>query len=332
MRVRANARGPASRLRNLPLFWQIFLPTAVVLALAAVGLLVSPAAVSSRPSVAQVAGLAAAIAAIMLVNLIVIRRALGPLERLTQVMARVDPLEPGERAPNSGGSAETAQLAEVFNAMLDRIETERRESGARMLSAQERERVRLARELHDEIGQSVTGLMLELDRVAARAPSDLAPDLRETQETARAISNELREIVRRLRPEALDDLGLQSALIALTEQFSEQSGIVVERRLAAALPPLDDEAELVVYRVAQESLTNVARHSGAARVSVELEAGDDLVELVVYDDGSGPGDAPPGNGIRGMRERAILVGGRLSVVPASPGMRVRLTVPAGGPR
>ena len=88
---------------------------------------------------------------------------------------------------------------------------------------------------------------------------------------------------------------------------------MVERRLAAALPPLDDEAELVVYRVAQESLTNVARHSGAARVSVELEAGDDAVELVVYDDGSGPGGAPPGNGIRGMRERAILVGGRLSV-------------------
>ena len=84
--------------------------------------------------------------------------------------------------------------------------------------------MRLARELHDEIGQSVTGLMLEIDRVAKAAPAGLDAELRETQEAARAIGDELREIVRRLRPEALDDLGLHSALVALTEQFRRADG------------------------------------------------------------------------------------------------------------
>jgi two-component system sensor histidine kinase UhpB len=319
-------QGLGARVRRLPLFWQIFLPTAVVLALAAVVLLVSPAAVSSEPSEAQVIGFALAIVAIVFVILVVIRQAVGPLERLAEVMARVDPLAPGERAPTTGGSAETVQLAEVFNAMLDRIETERRESGARMLSATERERVRLARELHDEIGQSITGLMLELDQAAARAPDGVAKDLRETQEAARAIGDELREIVRRLRPEALDDLGLHSALVALTEQFADSSGVLVERRLGPRLT-LDDDAELVVYRVAQESLTNVARHAGAASVTVELADRGDVVELVVADDGRGLASAPAGNGIRGMRERAILIGGRLAVASTPRGAEVRLTIP-----
>ena len=129
------------RLRDLPLFWQIFLPNVLVLAVAAGVLALSPASVSSRPSSGQALGLFIALVVIVLINLILIRRAVAPVERLTQVMARVDPLEPGQRAPTDGGSAETRQLAEVFNAMLQRLETERRDSGARMLSAQERERV-----------------------------------------------------------------------------------------------------------------------------------------------------------------------------------------------
>ena len=196
---------------TLPLFWQIFVPNGIVLVVAAAVLALSPASVPSEISTAQALELVGAVALMVLVNLVLIRHAVKPLERLTQVMAKVDPLEPGQRAPADGGSPEATRLAAVFNEMLDRLETERRDSAAKMLSAQERERIRLARELHDEIGQSVTGLMLELDRAAGRAPDELAVELRETQEVARAISSEVREIVRRLRPEALDDLGLKSA-------------------------------------------------------------------------------------------------------------------------
>jgi two-component system, NarL family, sensor histidine kinase UhpB len=323
-----SARTVGERLRNLPLFWQIFLPNVIVLAIAAGVLALSPASVSSPPSSGQTLGLFVALVVIVLVNLILIRRAVGPVERLTQLMARVDPLEPGQRAPTGKGSVETAQLAEVFNAMLERLETERRDSGARMLSAQERERVRLARELHDEIGQSVTGLMLELDQVAKRAPAGLDAELRETQEAARAIGDELREIVRRLRPEALDDLGLHSALVALTEQFADQTGIPIERRLGKDLPPLSAETELVLYRVAQESLTNVARHADASRVVLELADRDGAVELRVADDGVGLNGSGRGSGIQGMRERAMLVGAKLTIdAGAEPGVEVALSVP-----
>jgi two-component system sensor histidine kinase UhpB len=318
------------RLRDLPLLWQIFVPNAVVLALVAAVLALAPVTVSSWPSTGQALGVIAALVMVVLVNLVLIRRAVKPLEHLSQVIVRVDPLEPGQRAPTTGGSAETRQLAEAFNAMLIRLETERRDSAARMLSAQERERVRLARELHDEIGQSVTGLMLELDQVAARAPLDLEGELRETQEAARGIGSELREIVRRLRPEALDDLGLHSALVALSEQFAAQTGIVVERRIAPDLSGLGGDAELVVYRVAQEGLTNVARHATASKVLLELRARGAALVLRIVDDGIGLDGSEPGSGIQGMRERAMLIGARLTLRPGEGrGVEVSLSIPIG---
>ena len=304
------------------------MPNAIVLVIVAAALALSPAAISSRPSVGQAIGLIVSLVAIVLINLLLIRRAVRPVERLTDVMSRVDPLEPGQRAPTDGGSAETTKLAEVFNDMLERLETERRASGVRMLSAQERERVRLARELHDEIGQSVTGLMLEIDQVANRAPAELEGQLGEIREATRAIGDEIREIVRRLRPEVLDDLGLRRALIALTEQFSDQTGIALERRLSNELNGLSDEAELVIYRVAQESLTNVARHAHASQVLVELRRGEPGVRLRVVDDGAGLAGADPGSGLQGMRERAMLVGAKLTIgAGALGGTEVVLSTP-----
>jgi two-component system sensor histidine kinase UhpB len=316
------------RLRNLPLFWQIFVPNVAVLALAATVLALSPASVSSAPTAQQTAGVFGALVIIILVNLILIRRAVRPLEELTRFMEDVEPLMPGQRARVEGGSAELRKLTEVSNDMLKRIETERRDSGTRMLSAQERERVRLARELHDEIGQSITGLMLELDHVAPRTPEPLRTDLREIQESARAIGDELREIVRRLRPEALDDLGLQSALVALAEQFTTQTGITVDRRFERIRPELSPEIELVLYRVAQESLTNVARHAQATKAIVELSGRNGTLELRVADDGIGFGGSHPGSGIQGMRERAMLVGANLRLLAGQDGgAEISLVVP-----
>jgi two-component system, NarL family, sensor histidine kinase UhpB len=241
-------------------------------------------------------------------------------------------LRPGKRLPDLGGSSETATLAEVFNAMIERLETERRESGRQLLSAQEQERLRLARELHDEIGQDLTGLMLEIDHAAGQAPAELGDQLREIQEAARALSAELREIVRGLRPEALDDLGLHSALVTLTKRFSEQSGVTIHRRLESVDPPLSDNAELVIYRVGQESLTNVIRHAGASEAWFELRSSPSEVRLRVADNGRGiaNGQLVAGDGIRGMRERAMLIGAQFELdSQPSVGVEVRLRLPPG---
>jgi two-component system sensor histidine kinase UhpB len=207
--------------------------------------------------------------------------------------------------------------------MLERLESERRESTRRVLDAQESERLRVSRELHDEVGQTLTAVLLQLGRIAKRAGPELAPELEEAQERARDTLEEVRRISRELRPEALDDLGLASALVALTERF----GLEVTRRLERELPPLDEEAELVIYRVAQEALTNVARHSGSASVELELASSNGTVTLRVLDEGRGI-DAEDGGGLRGMRERAVLVGAKLRVGRrAAGGTEVRLDVP-----
>jgi two-component system sensor histidine kinase UhpB len=328
-RNRRHNQAIGERFRSIPLSWQIFVPNALLLALIAAILALTPAHVSATASADQTIEVLVALAAILAINLILIRRTVAPLDRLTRLMARIDPLAPGERARVDGGSAELSKLAQMFNSMLDRLENERRSSAARMLSTQERERVRVARELHDEIGQSVTGLMLELDRTASDSPPAIEAKLREAQESARQIGAQLSGIVRRLRPEALDELGLRSALVALTERFSEQSSLAVIRRLDGHLPALSSDAELVVYRVAQESLTNIARHAEASRVKMELTEVSDGVRLRVSDDGHGiVNGTKPGNGIQGMRERAMLVGGRLSVgSPHGSGVEVVLHVP-----
>jgi two-component system sensor histidine kinase UhpB len=260
------------------------------------------------------------------INLWLIRRALEPLSRLTDLMAGLDPLEPGRRLEVTGGR-ETQQLGVVFNAMLERIEVERRDSGRRLLAAQEQERRRVARELHDEIGQVATSLTLEIDHAARIAGPDVAGRLADAREAARSLSLELNEIVRRLRPETLEDLGLASALTVLGDRAAEQGGLRVSRRLhlPAGLP---DDAELAIYRVAQEGLTNVVRHAHATRVELSLAETNGEIVLQIADDGRGLADATPGNGIRGMRERAMLVGGKLRIhSPARGGAEVTLRIP-----
>jgi two-component system sensor histidine kinase UhpB len=216
--------------------------------------------------------------------------------------------------------------------MLERLETERRESGSRALAAQEAERSRIARGLHDEVGQVLTAVLLELNALAPSLGDGRQQDLAETKTTVRRALEEVRRISRELRPEILEELGLVSALTELSSAFGRRTGLRVERDFDQALPPLSEEAELALYRVAQESLTNVARHAAAETASIALERGPDSVVLTVRDDGRGFFDgAPPERlgGIRGMRERALLVGGELAVKPSpAGGVEVRFEVPA----
>jgi two-component system, NarL family, sensor histidine kinase UhpB len=136
-----------------------------------------------------------------------------------------------------------------------------------------------------------------------------------------------------LRPEALDDLGLINALIALTSRADRQGGLRIERGLSADLPPLSTEIELVIYRVAQEALTNVLRHARAARCVVTLKRIGGELELNVSDDGIGMPTQLDGEtiGIEGMRERALLGGGRLTIASRSgEGTQVTLRLPIDG--
>lgn len=285
---------------------------AVLVVVAVVSVLVfSPGAVSSPVALKELAILAGALVAMGLLNLALMRRFLRPIEHLRDFVRTVDPLRPGQRASAKGPDSEASELAVAFNEMLARLERERIESGRLALAAQESERLRVAQELHDEVGQSLTAVLLQLGRLARQLPEGDRPALADAQATARESLEEVRRIARSLRPEALDDLGLPSALRVLAERVEEQGGIRVETRFERELPPLQDDEELVIYRVAQEALTNVVRHAGARSAQLELTTAAGSVRLAVRDDGRGFGGAAEGAGMRGMRERAVLVGARL---------------------
>ena len=255
--------------------------------------------------------LAVGLVALLAVNLVLLRRVFAPLDRLSRFMREVDPLRPGSRVPLPDGDSEIAELTVAFNEMVERLESERRDSALRALAAQEGERRRIALELHDEVGQALTAAMLRLDRV----------EVDEAKEGLRAALEEVRDIARRLRPEALDDLGLRNALRALVASVARDARLDVTPEIDAELPPLTPEQELVVYRVAQEALTNALRHAGAERAAVLAPRRGRRGGAAVEDDGRGfdPKRASPASGIRGMRERALLVRARLEVDSAPGG-------------
>ncbi|CCK27043.1 two-component system sensor kinase [Streptomyces davaonensis JCM 4913] len=310
----------------MSLFWRIFSLNAVGLVVAT-ALLLGPVTVSTPVLPAEALVVVVGLALLLVGNAVVLRLGLAPLQRLGRAMADADLLRPGARAVVAG-PAEATELITTYNTMLDRLQSERAAGAARALSAQERERHRIARELHDEVGQTLTAVLLQLKRVADRAPEGLREEVAQAQEATRAGLDEIRRIARRLRPGVLEELGLVSALRSLAGEFTTH-GLSVRPQLPAELPPLTEESELVLYRVAQEGLTNTARHAAADRAEISLEPVSHGVELVVRDNGKGLGAAPEGAGIRGMRERALLVGAELSVRPGpGGGTEVRLRVPA----
>jgi two-component system sensor histidine kinase UhpB len=300
----------------MSLLTRVFLANAVVLATITLLLLFSPIEISYPVTETQSVILVTGFIVSLLVNLVLLWRVVGPLRRLTETMRSVRPLEPSRRLVIPGADAEVRSLTAAFNDMLERLETERRESGRAAIAAQEEERRRVARELHDEVGQVLTGVMLQVQDPEAR-------------EAVRQSLEDVRRIARELRPETLDDLGLQSALRALATTAAAHQGLSVQRELDAGDMKLRPEVELVVYRVAQESLTNVMRHADASEVLLALQRVDGALRLIVRDNGRGlPDDAAAGAGMTGMSERALHVGGRL-VVASSPetGTEVRLDIP-----
>jgi two-component system, NarL family, sensor histidine kinase UhpB len=275
----------------------------------------------------------AVVAAALAFQLVSVLRRLAPLESLIEEMEKVDLNRPGPLLPDSiDGVAETEEVARIelaFLRMIRRLEAERRRAGSAALRAQEEERARVARDLHDEVNQSLTGLLLRLEAVREAAPPELEPELAETRLLANQAMRELLSLARQLRPTALDDLGLAAAIAGQVEQL-RHSGPEAELTTEGDFSDLDDDVQLVVYRVAQEALTNAARHSKAQRIEVSLRRNGDGVALDVADDGRGFAfaESESGLGIGGMRERALLVGAELTIESRPDhGTTVRLSVP-----
>jgi two-component system sensor histidine kinase UhpB len=280
-----------------------------------------------------VIGLALVVLA-LIVALVQERRRLAPLEDLVEAMEKVDHSSARPLLPASidgvGETEEVARIELAFLRMMRRLEAERRRAGSAALQAQEQERTRVARDLHDEVNQSLTGLLLRLEAAREAAPPELEAALAETKALANQAMRELLSLARQLRPTALDDLGLAAAVAGQVEQLAQgeiEAGIEVDGDFS----DLGDDAQLVVYRVAQEGLSNAARHSGAGRVEVRLRRLDSGgVELTVSDDGRGFAfdESEGGLGIAGMRERALLIGGELTIESRpGRGTTVQLVVP-----
>jgi two-component system sensor histidine kinase UhpB len=293
--------------------------TALVAIVAFVAAVVARDRLQEATSASGLLMIGLAVFSAILLNSILLRRRLEPIDRLVDTMSHVDLASPGMRAAASPGAArEVQRLTADFNRMLERLEHERRESGRAVLRAQEEERSRLAQDLHDEVNQALTAILLRLQATISDAPEGLQEELSETKTLVTKAMEELLTLARQLRPTALDDHGLLPALASQISHFGERTGIRTSFDAHGPMPILSDEEQLVIYRVTQESLSNIAQHAEARQVDVELSTVGRTV-LRVRDDGLGFNGAPrQANGrahlgLSGMRERALLVGGELSI-------------------
>ena len=271
--------------------------------------------------------LALAILLSLCTNLWMLQRRFRPLERLIDRVEAIDPARPSpletvERDPVE----EIDRLSHSFTALLERIEEERRRAGRLVIRAQEEERGRLARDLHDEVNQSLTAILLRLEALAQDSPPERAPELAELKKLVNQAMEELLNLARHLRPSALDDHGLVAALEGQLKRFSARTAIEVRLRVEGEPNGLPEDLQTAIYRVAQEALANVTRHAGATAVEVDLEAEGSAVELRIRDDGAGFDSRSPagrsggtGLGLGGMAERARLAGGELNVLSAPGG-------------
>jgi len=289
---------------------------------------------------------------VIVVNLAMSRLVIRRLEGAAQALARFGRGQLDLRLP-AGRLDEIGQLATAFNVMSQRIQSEeaekralseglRRESAQRyellkrLITAQEEERRRVARDLHDELGQGLGGLALSLEAIEqmwANAPEAVRDQLRQTRALVAETTNRAYDLILALRPSALDDLGLAPALRAHTERALKDTGVQLQieaRDLTRRLPP---EIEVALFRTFQEALTNIVRHAGASRVCIWLAARDGTFEGEINDNGRGfdlhevraNGGGPRGLGLLGMQERVAQCGGRLEVF-SQPGAGTRIWI------
>jgi len=328
------------RLLSIPIFYKVLIANSFIIFVGATGgtWLATHLNKSAYATPMSLVGFIAAGWLISIaLNFVVLQIAFRPLTHLGKVMQRVQAGERSLRAPLTGIDPQADQLASAFNMVLEALDEASRQRASQIINAQEQERQRIARELHDETSQVLTSLLISL---AVLEKSIESPEARERIADTRALAHSTLRAIRTLsidlRPSALDDLGLLPALRWYVKEYQKKCAIEVDFRSSGLKERLPAEMETALYRIVQECLTNTARHSNAKKVSVALRETGDTVNATIKDDGDGfdydallknPGQER-GLGLAGMQERAVLLGGTLdiSTVPGK-GTTVKVSIP-----
>jgi two-component system sensor histidine kinase UhpB len=325
------------RILSIPIFYKVLFANSLIIFVGATGgtwlathLNTSPYATPMSLVVFITLGWLISIA----LNVVVLQIAFRPLTNLAKVMRRVEAGERSLRAPLTGIDAQADQLASAFNKVLEALDEASRQRASQIIMAQEQERQRIARELHDETSQVLTSLLISL---AVLEESIESPEARERIDDTRALAHSTLRAIRNLsidlRPSALDDLGLLPALRWYVKEYQKKCSIQVEFHSTGLKERLPAEMETALYRIVQECLTNTARHANARKVRITLKETDDAIQATIIDDGQGfdygallknPGEGR-GLGLAGMQERAVLLNGSLQI-DSEPGKGTKVVV------
>lgn len=270
-------------------------------------------------------------------NFVVLRIAFRPLTDLGKVMKCVQAGESTLRAPLTGADPQADQLASTFNMVLEALDEASRQRASQIIHAQEQERQRIARELHDETSQVLTSLLISLAVLEESVETQEARErIADTRALAHSTLRAIRNLSIDLRPSALDDLGLLPALRWYVKEYQKKCAIEVEFQATGLKQRLPAEMETALYRIVQECLTNTAKHANAHRVTIMLREEPERVFGRIVDDGRGfdyeallktPGQEL-GLGLAGMHERAVLLDGTLDIhsVPGQ-GTTIEVNIP-----
>jgi two-component system sensor histidine kinase UhpB len=342
----------AQRLFGISLFYKVLIANSALIVLGALAGTAITLRVATLRSPGEagvylpltVTFLAAGLALSILLNALVLRAALGPLNRLQDVVRRVGEGDLSVRAqPTPLADVEIARIAATLNVMLDNVqsyENQVRNLSGALIRAQEDERQRIARELHDDTGQVLTLLLIRLKLLESLPGAEaIQPQIEELRGLIASAIDQVRRLALNLRPPTIDQLGLIPALRSLVATFTESTGLHVSVELPREPITLARERTLAVYRVVQEALTNTAKHAGAQHISVVVRREGDWLVAVIRDDGRGfspetfagrhrQPSGGAGVGLFGMEERGRLAGGSLALQSApGRGASVTLRVP-----
>lgn len=309
---------------GLSLFWKIQIASTVLILVAVyIGNRSHPA----DPGLLRIL-LVVLVAGAALINSLILRAALLPTERLRQQLTGIGT---GETRPyrtvQVEGDPLTRSIAETINAMIHRLETSQRETTNQAFQAEQAERRRIARDLHDDVSQRVARLVARLKEASESPPEEASRLFKDLSQGATEVLERVRRTMAALHPLVLDDLGFTSALEWLLDQELPD----IEHEVSFAAPDPERETAAVLFRVAQEALTNIRRHARATRVWLRTFEQEDLLILEIEDDGRGiPSDRMerPGYGLRGMRERIQGIQGEMRMWSQSDqGTAIQVSVP-----